>query len=293
MEKYKKYIFPALAGLFVLLFLISAGVLISEFVKSSKNASQNDELANLKQQATANVSDNTPTPTEGVKPDGGADPTDGAEAPTEPLPSHVEVAHPVTGAPIFMLREYAEIFRLNPDTAGWIHIDGTEIDYPVMWTPGRDDYYYKRDFYKKDSKYGCIYAEENASLEMPSDNVTLYGHNMNDGSMFAGLHNYRKESFYKEHSLISFDTLYEHHTYKIIAVFDASFKNPDTSFYFHMYVDGTEQDFNNYVAEIKSRSIYDTGETAVYGDKLITLCTCDKDYSTDHGRFVVVAKRIS
>lgn len=287
MKNLKKYLYPGLMVLFAIVFLVSAGILVDYFVKSGKQQDQYDDLSNMVQQNSTKPSTTPSGSTEATT--DSSDPT----APTGPASSHVEVTHPVTGKPVSVLREYAEVFLLNSDMAGWIRVDGTNIDYPVMQTPDRDSYFLKRNFYKEYSKHGCIYTEEQADLQKPSDNVTIYGHNMSDGSMFAALHKYRDASFYKENPTFTFDTIYEHHTYQIIAVFDADFRDKNNSFYYHIFIDGTEKEFDYYVSECHRRALYDTGVTAEYGDKLITLSTCDKDYSNDYGRFVVVAKRIS
>ena len=109
--------------------------------------------------------------------------------------------------------------------------------------------------------------------------------------MFHDLHGYYKESFWKEHRYIEFDTIYEHHVYEIIADFktDVSSKN----FYpYHKFNNAASaEEFNQYVSDVKSLSFYDTGVNAEYGDKLITLSTCE--YTLNNGRLVVVAKRVS
>ncbi|MCM1234349.1 MAG: class B sortase, partial [Ruminococcus flavefaciens] len=112
-----------------------------------------------------------------------------------------------------MLAGYAGLYEENKDLAGWISIEGMKIDYPVMQTED-DTYYLHHDFYGEDSKYGCLYVKEQADLDAGT-NFIIYGHNMKDGSMFGDLELYLKENFYKEHPVISFDTLYEERTYDI------------------------------------------------------------------------------
>lgn len=281
MKKYLKYLYPALMILFAAVFLVSAGILVDYFIKSNKQKNLNNELANLVQQVQQeNAAGN----------EGNADPS--GEADDAAQSTYVEVTHPVTGKPMQVLREYAQIFQMNTDMVGWIKIDGTNVNYPVMQTPDYVNYYLHRDFYKEYSKHGSIYANEMANLQTPSDNVTLYGHNMNDDSMFATLHEYNDPSFYGNHAYISFDTLFEHHVYQIISVFYTT-DFLDTGFAYHLFVDGTEEEFNDFVATCKDLALYETGVTATYGDKLLTLSTCDDDYADDHGRFVVVAKRIA
>ena len=190
-----------------------------------------------------------------------------------------------------MLPGYKEIYEMNTDTVGWIKMPGTELDYPVMQTPNSTDYYLYRDFTKAESKRGAIYAREVCDINEPSDNITIYGHNMADGSMFAALNAYVDKEAWDQNSLIFFDTLTEYHTYKIFAVFKTS-ANVGEGFSYHKFVDAaTEEEFNNFVKTCKDLSFYDTGITPVYGDKMICLSTCE--YSLDNGRLVVAAVRIT
>ena len=191
-----------------------------------------------------------------------------------------------------ILEQYQAVYELNNDMVGWIEVPGTKVNYPVMQTPGNKDYYLKRDFYHNWSEWGSIYAREVCDINKPSDNVVLYGHHMADGSMFAQLETrYKKQSFWEEHQYLTFDTLYEHHTYQIIAVFRTS-ANVGQGFSYHIFNEAdSEEEFNEFIAEVKRLALYDTGLTAEYGDKLLTLSTCE--YTLDNGRFVVVAKRIS
>ena len=189
-----------------------------------------------------------------------------------------------------ILLEYAELYAMNPDMAGWISIEGTKINYPVMHTPGRTDYYLKRNFSGAYSSWGCIYAREECDLNEPSDNVTIYGHNMRDGSMFAGLHSYTRREYWEEHRYIRFDTLTEYHLYEIFAVF-ATTASQGQGFAYHNLSDAAdEQEFDAFIAQCQSLSFYDTGLVPEYGDKIICLSTCEYTYA--NGRLVVAAVRI-
>lgn len=213
------------------------------------------------------------------------------ETVTEPPESSAEPELPVESPPSepVVLKKYASLLKKNDDLAGWISIDGMEIDYPVMQCED-DDYYLHHDFYGKDSKYGCLFVREKADLESGT-NVIIYGHNMKDGSMFGDLDLYEEKSFYREHPRISFDTLYEKRTYDIIAVFRSQVYRSDENVfkYYQFYEAQTEKEFNSFYRNIKKLSLYDTGVKAEFGDTFITLSTCA--YHVEDGRFVVVAKR--
>lgn len=182
-------------------------------------------------------------------------------------------------------------FANNPDMVGWIKIEGTNINYPVMQTPNEPDYYLNRDFYKNQSVYGCPYVQANCDVKTPSDNVIIYAHHMNDGSMFANLELFRSKDFWKFHKQISFDTLDRKATYDILAVFAVPVDETDkNSFKYYEFVNAYDsQHFSDFVSKCKELSFYDTGVTAKYGDKLLTLSTCE--YTHDNGRLVILAKR--
>lgn len=185
--------------------------------------------------------------------------------------------------------KYAAVYEQNSDFVGWITIDGTRIDYPVMQTINNPNYYLKRSFEKQYSDYGVPYVQENCDLEL-SDNCVIYGHHMNNGSMFADLCKYADEDFYREHKTIHFDTLSGFGEYEIVAVFKTVAYSEQGFKYYHFTRADSAEDFDAYIAKCKELSLYDTGVSAEYGDRLITLSTCE--YSRQNGRMVVVAKRI-
>lgn len=190
-----------------------------------------------------------------------------------------------------MLDRYAELYAENNDLAGWLSIAGMKIDYPVMQNED-DEYYLHRDFYGNDSKYGCLYVRARADLDTGT-NFIVYGHNMKDGAMFGDLDSYLEKSFYEEHSLISFHTLYEERVYEIIAVFRSQVYNTDDDVfkYYQFYEADTQEDFDSFYNNIKELSLYDTGVEARFGDTFLTLSTCA--YHVKDGRLVVVAKRVA
>ena len=189
-----------------------------------------------------------------------------------------------------ILLEYAPLYEANDHMAGWLQIEGTRINYPVMQTPGQEDYYLQRNFSREWSSWGCLYAREECDLDTPSDNVTIYGHNMKDGSMFAGLNDYTKREFWEEHRYIRFDTLKEHHVYEIFAVFTTT-ATEGQGFAYHNFIHaGDEQEFDMFIAKCLSNSLYGTDLIPEYGDKILCLSTCE--YTQENGRLVVAAVRI-
>ena len=174
---------------------------------------------------------------------------------------------------------------------GWIQIEGTSIDYPVMQTPADPTYYLKHDFEKNYTDYGCPFIQANCDALAPSDNLIIYGHNMKDGSMFADLAKYRSKDFWQAHKTVRFDTALGSSAYEIFAVIHTTVQADSAdAFPFYRFVNAVApEDFADYVSACQSRVLYDTGISAEYGDKLLTLSTCDN--ITDDGRWLVIAKQ--
>lgn len=186
---------------------------------------------------------------------------------------------------------YQNLYWENTDMVGWILIEDTNIDYPVMQTPTDPTYYLKHDFEKNYTDYGCPFMQADCDALCPSDNLIIYGHNMKDGSMFADLAKYRSKDFWQTHKTVWFDTELGSYAYEIFAVIHTTVQADATdAFPFYRFVDAAApEDFADYVSACKARALYDTGISAQYGDKLLTLSTCDN--ITDDGRLLVIAKK--
>lgn len=176
----------------------------------------------------------------------------------------------------------------NPDCIGWLTIDGTRIDYPVMYRSGDKNYYLHRDFNGEYSANGCLFLAEEC-VPVNSDNLIIYGHHMNSGKMFADLEKYKDEGFYEEHPTILFRTIWGNEQYQIFAAFTTPVYTGNDFDYYSFIKAGTVEDYKKFVASVKEKSLYQTGTTAKYRDKLLTLSTCE--YSQKNGRMVLVAKK--
>lgn len=190
-----------------------------------------------------------------------------------------------------ILEEYADVFSLNQKLIGWIKIDDTKVDYPVMQTVN-NDYYLDHNFDQEEDKNGSIFLDKDCSIWPRSQNLLIYGHNMKSGKMFGTLKSYKDESFYKEHPVIQFDTIYEKGMYEIMYVFsEVVHEETEVTFKYYQFINANSADeYNSYMKDMSEMSIYDTGVTSVYGDALITLSTCD--YTQGAERFVIVAKKV-
>lgn len=277
--KLGKIIYIAVIVILVAVFAFSAFYVGSYFYEANQQQSEYDDLAAIVESIQGGSNrENTVVPTNPATPGETDDTPEGSEteAPKE----------------LVILPEYLALYEMNPDIVGWLKIEGTKINYPVMQSPEEEaNFYLDHNFNRAKSSRGCIYIREVCDVFAPSDNLTLYGHNMIDGSMFAGLREYQRQAYWKNHDTIIFDTLSEYHTYRIFAVFKTT-ASVGKGFAYHRFVDAADEaEFNDFVATCKELSFYDTGITPVYGDKLICLSTCE--YSQSNGRFVVVAVRVS
>ena len=191
-----------------------------------------------------------------------------------------------------VLDEYKNLLNKNKRLIGWVKIDDTNIDYPVMQTTD-NEYYLDHNLNQEYDKNGSIFMDKDCDVLKPSTNLILYGHHMKSGQMFGGLSLYSDQSYYEKHPCIQFDTIYEKGLYEIMYVFRSRvYSEDEIVFKYYQFIDAqSEQEFDSYMNDMEGMSLYDTGVTAQYGDRLLTLSTCD--YQEKNGRFVVVAKKVT
>lgn len=180
---------------------------------------------------------------------------------------------------------------VNKEIVGWLEIENTKINFPVV--QGVDNDYYIRHDYKNEYSFdGAIFLDKSFNWNKPSNNYLIYGHNNKNGNMFQDLLNYKEKSYYLEHPTIRFTTVDDDSEYEIISIFLSRvyYKSEKNVFRYYYFIDAkNEEEYNSFVRECKNASLYDTGKTAEYGDQLLTLSTCE--YSQEDGRFVVVARK--
>ena len=259
----KKKICMILVAVLVAVLGTSTYFIIDHYKESNKQAALYGELAELVDAAAQ---------------------TNAATEPLEQIPYSEEK---------MLLPELAELYQQNGDLVGWISIADTNINYPVMQSVNEPNFYLKHGFDKEYSDYGCPYVQEDCDVQEPSDNLVIYGHHMSNGSMFAHLEKFKSKDFWSEHRIITFNTLTDKQEYEIVAVFrTVVYTDSPEAFKFYRFIDAeSANEFDDFIAKCKELSFYDTGVTAEYGDKLITLSTCE--YSRNNSRLVVVAKRIT
>lgn len=206
-----------------------------------------------------------------------------------------------------ILPSFKKLLEINPDTVGYIKIDGTIIDYPVVKTDD-NDFYLTHDFYKNESRSGTVMMDYHNEVtpDGHSANMVLYGHNMQVGTFFATLGEYWRtmydqypegtKSFYKEHPVIRFDTLYERAEWKVFAfgIYNVAESRGEVFGYNLKYDFTSEDDFNNYIINIMDRSDIFTDVDLKYGDDILTLSTCYWPYENSGNtvRLAIFARKI-
>lgn len=172
----------------------------------------------------------------------------------------------------------------NDDLVGWVTVDGTEIDYPILQADNNNDYL-QRDFYKNYNILGSIFMDFRNDVTELGKNTIVYGHRTKNGAMFEGLTKFQDKDFYEENKVFTFDTLYESYEAEIFAVY------PTTTDFYYIDTDfENEADFAALLADIEERALYETDVEVGPEDQIITLSTCDYELDEHTGRFVVQAK---
>lgn len=295
MKKYRKILAIILSIISIICFAAAIIYITNSNIKDRQYAARMESLRPTASPA-ASVSP-TPAPKDNPVPKDTPlpEPSNKAEMSQEPAAVDMPTATPTpkpTATPA-VANPYRNSFLANSDMAAWLQIPGTNVDYPVMWTPRDENYYLYRDFDGNENQNGCLILDTDSSLNPLTTNLIIHGHNMRSGAMFGNLTDYEDEEYFESHREIILYTRECQRNYEVIAVFRSQvYKKSDEVFKFYKFFQAdTEEEFNDFYDNIKELSIYDTGVTAEFGDHLLTLSTCV--YHVDQGRFVVVAKEVT
>jgi len=190
-----------------------------------------------------------------------------------------------------ILPELKDIYDLNNDLVGWLVIEDTQIDYPVVQRSKDNEYYLHHDFFGNDNENGQIIMDAKCDPHTPSYNLVVSGHHMRNGSMFGSLDAYKQEDFWKAHKMVTFDTLMRRGTYVIMAAFySADYDEYEEGFRYNADL-RYKIDVDMWLDEVEENALYDTGISAAFGDEFVTLTTCDHT-RRDDGRFVLICRRV-
>lgn len=207
----------------------------------------------------------------------------------------IKEAEQLLGGPLpqGILPEFALLYANNQDVVGWLSVPDTELDYPIARAQD-NDYYFHRNYYKEKTRYGVPFMDFRCEYNPLSENTVIYGHHMNNGTVFSALDTYKTLDGYKKHPVIKFNTLYERHEWQVFAAFITNAYAVDDDGYTFNYMINSfadENDFNGFIDAVQKRSVFATGVEVTYGDKLLTLQTCSHEFSD--ARLVVVARMVN
>lgn len=194
-----------------------------------------------------------------------------------------QTEQPVYYTTYYQPHSVSNLLSINSECFGWISIAGTNINYPVMHTPSNPQKYLNKNFYGEYSYSGTPFLDSRCSAD--STNLIIYGHHMNNGTMFADLCNYTDYSYFTEHPTVVLETKDGPFAYSVFSVIKV--KSDDDWYRFTTV--GTEKSYNSRIEYAKEKSIYDTGITPVYGQQILSLSTC-YGYNQDD-RILVLAVR--
>ncbi len=188
-----------------------------------------------------------------------------------------------------VLPEYCIIQKQYPDLIGWIRIDDTQVDLPVMQSTD-NAYYLDKDANGMEDINGTLFLDCRNDFVKPSTNLIIYGHNMKSGAMFGGLKQYLEEDYFLTHDKIQFDTIYEKQTYQVIAVCLSDVGEEGSYRYYNFIEAESDEDFHAFLSNVRNCAVYDKTQDVTKSDSLLTLSTCNS-YVED-GRLFLVAKKI-
>lgn len=182
--------------------------------------------------------------------------------------------------------KFKALLEKNQDVVGWLKIDGTTIDYPVVQAED-NDYYLTRDVNKKKNAAGSIFMDFRSDIEsiLPYTNTIVYGHRMKDGSMFGELKKYESRWQFDNYRSIELDTLYESYEWEIFSVYitDTSLDYIQTEF-------STTEDYLEFLQLLQEKSMHESDIELSEDDILLTLSTCS--YAFDDARLAVHARLV-
>ncbi|MCD1259296.1 class B sortase [Paenibacillus athensensis] len=201
---------------------------------------------------------------------------------TSPIPAGDQADPQQAASPEAAQAERWERLRaINPETVGWLRVEGTDIDDPIV-QHADNAYYLNVDVAGRRSMYGSIFMDFRSDFQRTQQNIVIYGHNMLDGSMFGSLQSYKNRTFFDEHRFISVETPSASTKWEIFSVYtiDAQKDEVDVN-----YAD--EQGLEQAVDGYRKRSLFPGPLLADNPERLLTLVTCSNE--TDDTRLVLHA----
>ena len=185
----------------------------------------------------------------------------------------------------------SELRAINEDYVGWLTVYGTSADGPVV--QGEDNQEYLRtDFYKQPLTAGTFFMDEKVDVEEETSNIIIYGHMMNDGTMFGEFKNYKDLEFFKENSVVCWEDRFGKSYYKLFAALLVSGSATNTNYLnIQQWADHqNEEETQDMLLQLKDKA-YIFQEDVLRGEgQYIFLVTCE--YSQYEGKLVLVGEKI-
>lgn len=298
-KKRKEIIRRTVLAISIIAIVVSAGLLVNEYRLSDMNAQLNEKTNDLVIDVD-NIYDEYVQEhyEELTEPDGTVHEL--TEEEKQEIQKKewekIKKKYPNIDFPEGMQLEYAKLYAENQDFVGFLKADGIDLSLPVVQT-SNDEYYLKKDFYKRNTKYGTPFVTHLNTISTEKygldTNTIIFGHHMNDGSVFGILDEYKTIEGFKKAPVITFDTMYHDYQWKVIAAFVTNAEpSDDNGYVFKYYFTGlsSEERFNAYKNALDQRSLYYTGVDWLPTDKILTLSTCSHEF--ENARFVVVARMV-
>lgn len=274
----------------LLAMVVAAAVLVREFVLHKQNQNLESDVKNL----IVDVVETTKVKKKDK--DKNTNKTTNANATTALTPeqqwAQIRAEYPNVIFPPNIQLKYAKLYATNQDFVGYLSADGANLNLPIVQT-NDDEEYMTKNFYGKQTKYGCPFVTHVNKIDKLDMNTIIFGHHMNDGTVFGALDNYKTLEGFKKAPVITFNTLYKDYKWKVIAAFITNAREEEDNGYVFKYYFAslsTTERFSAYLNELAQRSLYDTGVDVLPTDKLLTLSTCSHEFN--EARMVVVARLV-
>ncbi|MGN1194456.1 MAG: sortase domain-bontaining protein [Acutalibacteraceae bacterium] len=279
----------------ILAIVIASGVLIREYKLHKDNEKLEAEISNLIIEE-ATTEEQTTTKKSSSQKTTKAEKTTAPSTTAAPTPeqqwAQIRAEYPNIIFPPNLQLKYAKLYATNQEFVGYLSAEGINLSLPVVQTTD-DEKYLSKNFYGQSTKYGCPFVTHFNNIETLDLNTVIFGHHMNDGTVFGALDQYKTIEGFKKAPVITFNTLYQDYKWKIIAAFITNaYEEDDNGYVFRYYFTSlsTEERYAAYLNELAQRSLYDTGVDVLPSDKILTLSTCSHEF--DEARFVVVARLV-
>ena len=257
-----RWVFIGTAALCVLLVTLGAAFLIRDRIAQEQDADMFRQLSNI-------ASAPAVTPLESSSSD---------VSPTDSLSMKPVIT--TSGSNL------SSLIAENDECIGWLSIDGTTLDYPVMHTPAEPTKYLRSNFYGEYSSAGVPFLDARCDLTN-SDNLIFYGHRMKNGTMFSCLKKFKDVSYRDKHPIILLETTDGMHEFEVFAVIETT--KTDRWYCFTKAVNADEYD--RMITYALEESLYDTGIVPEYGERIISLSTCHGRGSD--GRIIIIGKELA